>query len=90
MNLAKYVRNNPDLFATTLPYKNISLNIQSALTLVASNKQWFVQVYKADQTQYRLTQASRCLDCFQVFNVNNDYHIFVAGVDSTALPNPAV
>jgi hypothetical protein len=59
------------------------------LQLVASNNEWFVQVYQV-KADYNVIYASSCQDCFSVFNVNNDYHIFVAGVNADAEPNPAV
>lgn len=88
MNLVKYIQRNPDLFVSN-SYDNVTQAVQTALNLVASNKEWFVQVYE-DKAEYDVFQASRCVDCFSVFNVNSSYHIFVAGVDSNALPNPAI
>ena len=88
MNFVKFIRLNPEYFVSP-NYDNITQGVQYALEQVAPNKQWFVQVYeaKADYNQY---QASRCVDCFTVFNVNNSYHIFAAGIDSDAPPNPSV
>lgn len=70
-------------------YDQVSQTVQQALQLVASNKEWFVQIYQA-KSDYRVIHAARCLDCFTVFDVNNDYHIFIAGVDASAAPNAAV
>ena len=65
--------------------------MQSALEIVASNKDWFVQVYsKPLDTDMSIIHASRCVACFSVFDVNSAYHIFVAGVDVNADPNPSI
>jgi hypothetical protein len=88
MNFVKFIRLNPEYFVST-NYDNITQGVQYALEQVAPNKQWFVQVYEA-KSDYNQYQASRCVDCFTVFNVNNSYHIFVAGIDSDAPPNPSV
>ena len=37
-----------------------------------------------------MQQASRCVDCFTVFDVNSDYNIFVAGVDTLGKANPSI
>ena len=88
MNLVKYIQRNSDLFVSN-SYDNVTQAVQTALELVASNKEWFVQVYE-DKAAYDVYQASRCVDCFSVFNVNSSYHIFVAGIDANSLPNPAI
>ena len=48
-----------------------------------------MQIYQATPS-YNIIHASRCLDCFTIFDVNNDYHIFIAGVDSDAEGNPDI
>lgn len=89
MNLVKFITNNPDLFNSSLTYDTVALNVQTALSTVATNKQWFVEVYKAKE-DYVITHATQCKHCFTVFNVNNDYNIFVGGVDASSEPNPSV
>jgi hypothetical protein len=89
LNLVSYIQNNPSLFASD-NYDNLTVTIQSALSRVASNKQWFVQVFQAGTPSYNVVHASRCLDCFTIFDVNQDYNVFVAGVDSNAAANPSV
>jgi hypothetical protein len=37
-----------------------------------------------------LSHASRCTECFSIFNVNGTYHIWIAGIDVNAVPNPNV
>jgi len=88
MNLVKYISRNSDLFVSN-SYDNVTQAVQTALQLVAHNKEWFVQVYE-DKADYNVIQASRCVDCFSVFNVNGSYNILVAGVDTNSLPNPAI
>jgi len=88
MNLVKYISRNSDLFISN-SYDNVTQAVQTALQLVAHNKEWFVQVYE-DKAEYDIYQASRCVDCFSIFNVNGSYNIFVAGVDINSLPNPAI
>lgn len=88
MNLVAYIKENPQYFAQA-DYDNVTQKVQQALQIVASNKVWFVQVYQA-KSAYQVIHATRCVDCFQLYDVNNDYDIFIAGVDATAEPNPAV
>jgi hypothetical protein len=44
VNLVKYIRNNADLF-NQRDFDNLTMTVQSVLSAVASNKQWFVQIY---------------------------------------------
>lgn len=89
-NLATYIQNNPDIFSQD-DLVNITVAVQSALLIVASNKQWFVQVYsKPTDTDMNIIHASKCVECFSVFDVNGTYNIFVAGVDATSEPNPSI
>lgn len=37
-----------------------------------------------------IIHASKCLECFSVFDVNGTYHIFVAGVDAHSESNPSI
>jgi hypothetical protein len=62
----------------------INQNISWFLNLNMPQKQWFVQVFQKKDSFTNLPQASRCADCFYITNVNNSYHIFVAGVDAQA------
>jgi len=48
-----------------------------------------VQVYQA-KNDLNIIHASQCASCFTIFYVNDDYHIFIAGVDAKADPNPSV
>lgn len=89
-NLVTYIQQNPALFAQD-DFNNITQVVQSALEIVASNKDWFVQVYaKPQDTDMDIIHASKCLECFSVFDVNGTYHIFVAGVDAHSEPNPSI
>jgi hypothetical protein len=88
INLVKFIRSNPDIFNSD-DFDNLTIIVQAALSKVASNKQWFTQVYRPSLS-YTVQQASRCVDCFTVFDVNYDYNIFVAGVDTLGKANPSV
>lgn len=89
INLITFIKYNPDLFSSN-SFENVTQGVQYALETVAPNKEWFVQVYEARNNDYNQYQGSRCVDCFTIFGVNGTYHIFIAGVDSTSIPNPAV
>ena len=88
LNLVGFIKNNPDIFAQT-NYDNITQSVQQALQTVASNNEWFVQVYQST-TDYNMIHATHCTDCFTIFDVNNDYNIFIAGVGAFDEPNPSI
>ena len=50
MNFVKFIRLNPEYFVSP-NYDNITQGVQYALSIVAPNKDWFVQVYEA-KTDY--------------------------------------
>lgn len=52
MNLVKYISRNSDLFVSN-SYDNVTQAVQTALQLVAHNKEWFVQVYE-DKADYNV------------------------------------